>query len=170
MNKVKCKTLAVIPEGCCAMALCIFTGVSPRLEIQIRLFCRNVLLDHWQSSRDTLFWLTRILKPWPMVNQARLIYIIYGPLTLDGRLLITAMIVVMYGKSLSLPTSVLIKTGLTIRDLVLKPQLQSSYDSKIKNRRQLETSNLRILQRHCIILVSCYFLVLQNYTEFSSFK
>ncbi|KAK6485330.1 F-box only protein 47-like isoform X2 [Huso huso] len=62
------------------------SGVSPRLEIQIRLFCRNVLLDHWQSSRDTLFWLTRILKPWPMVNQARLIYIIYGPLTLDGRI------------------------------------------------------------------------------------
>ncbi|RXM91947.1 F-box only protein 47 [Acipenser ruthenus] len=61
-------------------------GVSPRLEIQIRLFCRNVLLDHWQSSRDTLFWLTRILKPWPMVNQARLIYIIYGPLILDGRI------------------------------------------------------------------------------------
>ncbi|MBN3274646.1 FBX47 protein, partial [Polyodon spathula] len=61
------------------------SGVSPRLEIQIRLFCRNVLLDHWQSSKDTLFRL--ILKPWPMVNQARLIYIIYGSLTLDGRIL-----------------------------------------------------------------------------------
>ncbi|MGH0143634.1 UNVERIFIED_CONTAM: hypothetical protein FKN15_038416 [Acipenser sinensis] len=75
-----------IPIEVFHMILEYLPGVSPRLEIQIRLFCRNVLLDHWQSSRDTLFWLTRILKPWPMVNQARLIYIIYGPLTLDGRI------------------------------------------------------------------------------------
>ncbi|XP_066563651.1 F-box only protein 47 [Amia ocellicauda] len=61
-------------------------GASEKLEGQIRLFCRSVLLDPWLSRRDTLFWLTRILKPWPMVNQARLLFIFYGPLTLDGRI------------------------------------------------------------------------------------
>nr|KAG5695438.1 hypothetical protein BaRGS_033563 [Batillaria attramentaria] len=27
---------------------------------------------------DKAFWLTRILKPWPMVQQARLLYLLYG--------------------------------------------------------------------------------------------
>ncbi|XP_061082863.1 F-box only protein 47-like [Conger conger] len=61
-------------------------GASHRLELQIRLFCRNVLLDPWQNRRDTLFWLTRILKLWPMVCQARLLFILYGPLLPDGKI------------------------------------------------------------------------------------
>ncbi|KAH0626713.1 hypothetical protein JD844_001836 [Phrynosoma platyrhinos] len=56
-----------------------------KLELRIRIFCRNVLLNHWIHWGDSAFWLTRILKPWPMVNQARLLYIIFGPAsTLDG--------------------------------------------------------------------------------------
>ncbi|XP_062311954.1 F-box only protein 47-like isoform X2 [Osmerus eperlanus] len=59
-------------------------GACQFLELQIRLFCRQVLLDPWQHRRDTLFWLTRILKPWPMVSQARLLFILYGPLLSDS--------------------------------------------------------------------------------------
>ncbi|KAM3842937.1 F-box only protein 47-like [Diretmus argenteus] len=61
------------------MAVTGTPGVSWLLELQLRLFCRQVLLDWW-PGKDTLFWLTRILKPWPMVLQARLLFILYGPL------------------------------------------------------------------------------------------
>ncbi|XP_042331895.1 F-box only protein 47 [Sceloporus undulatus] len=60
-------------------------GSARKLELRIRIFCRNVLLNHWIHWGDSAFWLTRILKPWPMVNQARLLYIIFGPTSiLDG--------------------------------------------------------------------------------------
>ncbi|NXO92103.1 FBX47 protein, partial [Certhia brachydactyla] len=55
-------------------------GSSRRLELRIRLFCRGVLLSGNRRG-DSAFWLTRILKPWPMVNQARLLYIIFGPVS-----------------------------------------------------------------------------------------
>ncbi|XP_063815777.1 F-box only protein 47 isoform X4 [Pseudophryne corroboree] len=56
-------------------------GSSRKLELRVRLFCRNVLLDHWTHRSDTAFWLSRLLKPWPMVNQARLLYIVFGPVS-----------------------------------------------------------------------------------------
>ncbi|KAM9296753.1 F-box only protein 47 [Gastrophryne carolinensis] len=60
-------------------------GTYCKLELQVRIFCRNVLLDHWSQRSDSAFWLTRILKPWPIVNQAYLLYIIFGPVaTEDG--------------------------------------------------------------------------------------
>lgn len=59
----------------------VFIGSARKLELRIRLFCRNVLLDHWTHRSDSAFWLTCILKPWPMVNQARLLYIIFGPIS-----------------------------------------------------------------------------------------
>ncbi|KAM4645396.1 F-box only protein 47 [Amazona ochrocephala] len=60
-------------------------GSAQKLELRIRLYCRSVLLNHWIHRSDSAFWLTRILKPWPMVNQARLLYIIFGPVSsLDG--------------------------------------------------------------------------------------
>ncbi|XP_071386507.1 F-box only protein 47-like [Centroberyx affinis] len=61
-------------------------GGSCYQELQLRLFCRQVLLDQWPSRQDSVFWLTRILKPWPMVSQARLLFILYGPLLPDGTL------------------------------------------------------------------------------------
>ncbi|XP_047564786.1 F-box only protein 47 isoform X3 [Lutra lutra] len=61
--------------------VCSKPGSARKLELRIRLFCRNVLLDHWIHRSDSAFWLTRILKPWPMVNQARLLYIIFGPVS-----------------------------------------------------------------------------------------
>ncbi|XP_029936801.1 F-box only protein 47-like isoform X2 [Myripristis murdjan] len=61
-------------------------GVSWYQELQLRLFCRRVLLDPWPQSQDSAFWLTQILKPWPMVSQARLLFIFYGPLLPDSTL------------------------------------------------------------------------------------
>ncbi|DAA18617.1 F-box only protein 47 isoform X2 [Bos indicus] len=61
--------------------VCSKPGSARKLELRIRLFCRNVLLDHWTHRSDSAFWLTCILKPWPMVNQARLLYIIFGPIS-----------------------------------------------------------------------------------------
>ncbi|NWZ88429.1 FBX47 protein, partial [Poecile atricapillus] len=58
-----------------------FPGSARRLELRIRLFCRGVLLSPGSHRSDCAFWLTRILKPWPMVNQARLLYIIFGPVS-----------------------------------------------------------------------------------------
>ncbi|XP_065609915.1 F-box only protein 47 [Cyrtonyx montezumae] len=68
-------------------------GSARKLELRVRLFCRSVLLNHWTHRSDSAFWLTRILKPWPMVNQARLLYIIFGPVSsLDGHVVWQKMI------------------------------------------------------------------------------
>ncbi|KAM5273420.1 F-box only protein 47 [Ctenodactylus gundi] len=68
-------------------------GSARKLELRIRLFCRNVLLDHWIHHNDSTFWLTQILKPWPIVNQARLLYVIFGPVSpQDGQVLWQKMI------------------------------------------------------------------------------
>ncbi|KAG9474066.1 hypothetical protein GDO78_004391, partial [Eleutherodactylus coqui] len=62
-------------------------GIAYKLELRMRLFCRHVFLDNWNLRRDSAFWLTRLLKPWPMVNQARLLYIFYGPVnSVDGHI------------------------------------------------------------------------------------
>ncbi|NXM40092.1 FBX47 protein, partial [Gymnorhina tibicen] len=68
-------------------------GSARRLELRIRLYCRGVLLSPGSHRSDSAFWLTRILKPWPMVNQARLLYIIFGPVSsLDGHVVWQKMI------------------------------------------------------------------------------
>ncbi|XP_056405116.1 F-box only protein 47 isoform X2 [Hyla sarda] len=60
-------------------------GSSYKMELHVRLFCRHVLLDHWTNRSDSAFWITRLLKPWPIVSQARLLYILFGPVSaLDG--------------------------------------------------------------------------------------
>lgn len=55
------------------------SGSHQRLEFEIRCFYRRVFLDHSASLQDRAFWLTRILKPWPLVYQARLLFLLYGP-------------------------------------------------------------------------------------------
>ncbi|XP_022413887.1 F-box only protein 47 [Delphinapterus leucas] len=73
--------------------VCSKPGVATKLELWIRLFCRNVFLDRWTRQSDSAFWLTCILKPWPMVNQARLLYIIFGPVApQDGQVVWQKMI------------------------------------------------------------------------------
>ncbi|CAF92319.1 unnamed protein product, partial [Tetraodon nigroviridis] len=52
-------------------------------ELQIRLYCRHVLLDHWPNRSDRQLWLNLLLRPWPLVSQARLLFILYGPSYLD---------------------------------------------------------------------------------------
>ncbi|NXM81356.1 FBX47 protein, partial [Oenanthe oenanthe] len=67
-------------------------GSARRLELRVRLFCRAVLLSGSRRG-DSAFWLTRILKPWPMVNQARLLYLIFGPVSArDGHVVWQKMI------------------------------------------------------------------------------
>ncbi|KAH3887320.1 F-box only protein 47-like isoform X2 [Dreissena polymorpha] len=59
------------------------SGSHQRLEFEIRCFFRRVFLDPCSSIQDKAFWMTRILKPWPLVYQARLIFLIYGPVLED---------------------------------------------------------------------------------------
>ncbi|XP_052812909.1 F-box only protein 47-like [Mya arenaria] len=59
------------------------SGGHARLELEIRCFYRRVFLDHCGSLQDRAFWLTRVLKPWPLVYQARLLFLLYGPLLGD---------------------------------------------------------------------------------------
>ncbi|XP_072300055.1 F-box only protein 47-like [Eucyclogobius newberryi] len=53
-------------------------------EVEIRLFCRKVLLDPWSNRMECQFWLIELMKPWPMVSQAHLLLILYGPLLPEG--------------------------------------------------------------------------------------
>ncbi|XP_062862466.1 F-box only protein 47-like [Trichomycterus rosablanca] len=61
-------------------------GSCHKLELSVRLFCRGVMFDQWKSRRDALFWLTCLLRPWPIVSQARLLFILFGPMKSDGKL------------------------------------------------------------------------------------
>ncbi|XP_062599947.1 F-box only protein 47-like [Saccostrea cucullata] len=54
-------------------------GTHAQIECEVRMFLRRVILDHCQSVVDRAFWLGRILKPWPMVHQARILFMLYGP-------------------------------------------------------------------------------------------
>uniref|UniRef100_A0A3Q0QUP2 F-box domain-containing protein n=1 Tax=Amphilophus citrinellus TaxID=61819 RepID=A0A3Q0QUP2_AMPCI len=54
-------------------------------ELQLRLFCRQVLLD--PNQLECQFWLMQLLKPWPMVSQAHLLFILYGPLLPEGEIM-----------------------------------------------------------------------------------
>ncbi|KAK7098949.1 hypothetical protein V1264_003159 [Littorina saxatilis] len=53
-------------------------GAHVGLEYEVRCFLRRVFLDPCSSTADKAFWLTRVLKPWPLVQQARLLYLLYG--------------------------------------------------------------------------------------------
>uniref|UniRef100_A0A665U7M2 F-box domain-containing protein n=1 Tax=Echeneis naucrates TaxID=173247 RepID=A0A665U7M2_ECHNA len=51
----------------------------------LRVFCRQVLLDPWSNQPECRFWLMQLLKPWPVVSKAHLLFILYGPLLPDGQ-------------------------------------------------------------------------------------
>ncbi|XP_068428538.1 F-box only protein 47-like [Clinocottus analis] len=59
-------------------------GVGWFQKMQLRLFCRQVLLDPWPNQLECQFWLTQLLKPWPLVSQAHLLFVLYGPLMPEG--------------------------------------------------------------------------------------
>nr|XP_006815662.1 PREDICTED: F-box only protein 47-like [Saccoglossus kowalevskii] len=73
-------TIASCSNILTTMGACISAkpGAKSHDEIYIRIFLHRVLLD-WSDGDDKTFWLSRILKPWPMVQQARILYILYGP-------------------------------------------------------------------------------------------
>ncbi|CAH1785920.1 unnamed protein product [Owenia fusiformis] len=58
-------------------------GSNPKHEYHARLFYRRVFLDQVEKVQDRIFWITRILKPWPMVHQARLLFLLYGPVSAE---------------------------------------------------------------------------------------
>uniref|UniRef100_A0A3P8T0L9 F-box domain-containing protein n=1 Tax=Amphiprion percula TaxID=161767 RepID=A0A3P8T0L9_AMPPE len=59
-------------------------GAKWHQELQLRLFCRQVLLDPQPNQLEHQFWLVQLLKPLPMVSQAHLLFILYGPLRPEG--------------------------------------------------------------------------------------
>ncbi|XP_019945432.2 F-box only protein 47 [Paralichthys olivaceus] len=61
-------------------------GMRSYQEVQLRLFCREVLLDPWLKQPECQFWLTQLLRPWPLVSQAHLLFILYGPQLPEGTL------------------------------------------------------------------------------------
>ncbi|GAB1608473.1 F-box only protein 47 isoform X1, partial [Argonauta hians] len=54
-------------------------GLYNKMEYDARLFFRRVFLDHCDYVTTRSFWLSCIFKPWPMVHQAKLLYLLYGP-------------------------------------------------------------------------------------------
>ncbi|XP_070585971.1 F-box only protein 47 isoform X1 [Erythrolamprus reginae] len=56
-------------------------GRFSKLELRLRIFCHSVLLNHWIHKDDSVFWLTCILKPWPIGSQARLLFLLFGPVS-----------------------------------------------------------------------------------------
>ncbi|XP_061698502.1 F-box only protein 47-like [Syngnathoides biaculeatus] len=66
----------------------ITTNVKPGLkcleELEVRYFCRMVLLDLSPNQSDHRFWLLQLLKPLHLVKQANLLLILYGPQLSEG--------------------------------------------------------------------------------------
>ncbi|XP_023220615.1 F-box only protein 47-like isoform X4 [Centruroides sculpturatus] len=58
-------------------------GSNPGKEMYVRMYHRFVYLDYCWNSTDRSFWLSKILKPWPLVHQAKLLFLLYGPVCSD---------------------------------------------------------------------------------------
>ncbi|XP_037071411.1 F-box only protein 47-like [Pollicipes pollicipes] len=58
-------------------------GAAKEDEVNLRLFYRLLYLDPCRTMRERQFWMNRILAPQPIVRQARLMYLLYGPRTHD---------------------------------------------------------------------------------------
>lgn len=81
-----CRPCGVIRKKQVCLLVAPSPGVRWHQELQLRLFCRQVLLDPWPNQPDCQFWLALLLKPWPMVSQAHLLFILYGPLLPEGKI------------------------------------------------------------------------------------
>ncbi|XP_005105911.1 F-box only protein 47 [Aplysia californica] len=53
-------------------------GLHSHIEVKVRHFFRRIFLDPCGTVLDKAFWITRVLKPWPLVFQARLLYLLYS--------------------------------------------------------------------------------------------
>ena len=70
----------------------LFTGAQWEMELQVRLFFRRVFLNHSCLKTEKAFWLNLVLKPFPLVHQARLLFLLYGP-TCAGQLRLILLLV-----------------------------------------------------------------------------
>ncbi|XP_057708659.1 F-box only protein 47-like isoform X1 [Corythoichthys intestinalis] len=59
-------------------------GLKCNEELELRYFCRKVLLDLSPHPSECRFWLLQLLRPWPLVSQAHLLLILYGPQLATG--------------------------------------------------------------------------------------
>lgn len=54
-------------------------GSKPWYEKYVRVFYREIFLDKADDGAELGFWLCQMLSPLPLVYQARMLYILYGP-------------------------------------------------------------------------------------------
>ena len=67
-------------EGRVHRVLCCAPSSLPAQERDVRLFHRYLfLVSARHSDREYAFWLTQILKPWPITFQAKLLYLLTAP-------------------------------------------------------------------------------------------
>ena len=54
-------------------------GSKPWYEKYVRVFYREIFLDKSDDGAELGFWLCQMLSKLPLVYQARMLYILYGP-------------------------------------------------------------------------------------------
>ena len=54
-------------------------GSKPWYEKYVRVFYREIFLDKADDTAELGFWLCQMLSKLPLVYQARMLYILYGP-------------------------------------------------------------------------------------------
>ena len=84
-------------EGRVHRVLCCAPSSFPAQERDIRLFHRHLfLVSARHSDKEYAFWLTQILKPWPITYQAKLLYLLTAPEDENGMLIICVKSIYMY--------------------------------------------------------------------------
>ena len=54
-------------------------GADSHRELHVRLFFRRVFIDQARNMEEKAFWLDLILKSLPMVHQAKVLFLLFGP-------------------------------------------------------------------------------------------
>ena len=103
IHVVCCSELQCIPctdpclrlEGRVQRVLSSATSSLPTQERDVRLFHRYMFLLPAKrcSDQEYAFWLTQILKPWPITYQAKLLYLLTAPEDENGMYLCMCAIV-----------------------------------------------------------------------------
>ena len=55
------------------------SGADSHRELHVRLFFRRVFIDQARNMEEKAFWLDLILKSLPMVHQAKVLFLLFGP-------------------------------------------------------------------------------------------
>ncbi|XP_023234386.1 F-box only protein 47-like isoform X2 [Centruroides sculpturatus] len=75
INKFECNRKNKILNRSHFLQCC---GSNPEKEMYVRTYYRFIYLDYCWNSTDRNFWLSKILKPWPLKHQAKLLFLLYG--------------------------------------------------------------------------------------------